>query len=124
MRRKLSFLIITVAILAGLWLAMRPDTAPANNAEVAAQTQTVNFDIVSGSTPAPQIIRLKIGDTAQLNFVSDTDAAVHVHGVDMHIPLTAGIKEQREFVATQAGRFSLEVHDTEMQLGTIEVYPR
>jgi hypothetical protein len=42
----------------------------------------------------------------------------------MHIVLSAGMAQQVKFNATQAGRFALEVHDTEMQLGAIEVYPR
>ena len=50
--------------------------------------------------------------------------AVHIHGVEMHIVLEAGIKKDIEFVATQTGRFAIEVHVSEIQLGTIEVYPR
>lgn len=124
MRQKLLFLICAILLLTGLWLVMKPDTGSLQNSGAVAEPKEFYFAIHNGGTPEPQVIQLKIGDTAKLSFVSDNDAAVHIHGVDMHIVLSAGITQQVEFDATQAGRFALEVHDTEMQLGAIEVYPR
>lgn len=120
MRQKLIFLFCAALLLIGLWLVMKPDTLPNGSAE----TKEFYFAILSGSTPEPMAMQLKIGDTAQLDFVSDKDAAVHIHGIDQHIVLNAGVKTRVEFVAEQAGRFMIEVHDSEIQLGTIEVYPR
>lgn len=120
MRQKLLFLICAALVLTGLWLVMKP--APVVNDT--SETHAFYFAILEGSIPEPMVIQLKLGDTAKLSFVSDKDAAVHIHGVDMHIVLEAGIKKDIEFVATQTGRFAIEVHVSEIQLGTIEVYPR
>ncbi|MEX1664701.1 hypothetical protein [Zhongshania arctica] len=124
MRQKLLFLTCAILLLTGLWLVMKPDSGSLPNSGAVAEAKEFYFTIQSGSIPDPQVIQLKIGDTAQLNFMSDSDAAVHIHGVDMHIVLNADVTQQVKFDATQAGRFALEVHDTEMQLGAIEVYPR
>jgi hypothetical protein len=124
MRQKLLFLTCAILLLTGLWLVMKPDSGSLPSSGAIAAPKEILFAIHHGSTPDSQVLQLKIGDTAQLNFVSDRDAAVHIHGVDMHIVLSAGMAQQVKFNATQAGRFALEVHDTEMQLGAIEVYPR
>ena len=120
MRQKLLFLICAAAVLASLWLVMKPTPAVNDTGE----TQAFYFALLDGSIPEPMVIQLKLGDTAKLSFVSDKDAAVHIHGVEMHIVIEAGIKKDVEFVATQTGRFAMEVHVSEIQLGTIEVYPR
>ena len=113
MRQKLLFLICAAAVLASLWLVMKPAPAVHDTSE----TQAFYFALLDGSIPEPMVIQLKLGDTAKLSFVSDKDAAVH-------IVIEAGIKKDVEFVATQTGRFAMEVHVSEIQLGTIEVYPR
>lgn len=124
MRQKLLFLSCAILLLTGLWLVMKPDTGSLQDSGAVVEPKEFYFVIRNDSMPESQVIQLKIGDTSQLSFVSDSDAAVHIHGVDMHIVLSAGITRQVEFDATQTGRFVLEVHDTEMQLGAIEVYPR
>ncbi|CAA0081007.1 Uncharacterised protein [Zhongshania aliphaticivorans] len=124
MRQKLIFLLCAVFILTGLWLVMKPKMTTPTDGSNTATTTAYYFAILSGSIPEPQVIKLKLGDVAQLGFVSDKDAAVHIHGVEMHIELSAGVKENVTFTATQVGRFALEVHVSEVQLGTIEVYPR
>lgn len=124
MRQKLLFLTCAILLLTGLWLVMKPDSGSLPNSGAVAEAKEFYFTINRGSIPDPQVIQLNIGDTAQLNFMSDSDAAVHIHGVDMHIVLNADVTQQVKFDATQAGRFALEVHDTEIQLGAIEVYPR
>jgi hypothetical protein len=124
MRQKLLFLICAILLLTGLWLVMKPDTGSLQNSGAVAEPKEVYFAIHHDSIPDQQVLQLKVGDTAQLSFLSDSDAAVHIHGVDIHIVLRAGVTQRVEFDATQAGRFALEVHTTEMQLGAIEVYPR
>lgn len=68
--------------------------------------------------------RVKQDDTVTFNISSDTAGEVHLHGYDLEAELTPGEKETLSFTANATGRFLIEVEDTEVEIGFLEVQPR
>lgn len=120
MRLKLAFGFVTAALLVLLWQSLKPieqNSGP--------ELHQLSFDLalVTATTP-PITLKLTQGDLVDLTLSSDYDAAVHVHGAEQHIEIDAGQTVSRRFQAEPSGRFVIEVHGSELQLATLEIYPR
>jgi hypothetical protein len=55
---------------------------------------------------------------------SDRPLEVHLHGYDLEKEVEANQPAELSFDATMTGRFAIEDHDTEAELGTLLVQPR
>jgi hypothetical protein len=59
-----------------------------------------------------------------LQITSDRPIEFHVHGYDLEEEVQPGEPVELMFEATTTGRFPIEDHDTEVELGTLVVQPR
>ena len=80
--------------------------------------------LVDGQYQGPETLTAYQGDTVQLDVFSDQDDAMHVHGYEKHLVLPSGATAVLRFTAENSGRFMLELHGSDLQFGSLEVYPR
>ncbi len=120
MRLNLIIGLLAAALLVLLWQALKPTQRDAGP-----ELHRLSFDlaVIDDQTPPVKVI-LTESDLIELTLSSDYDAAVHVHGAEQHIEIQAGQTVSRRFTAEPSGRFAIEVHGSELQLATLEIYPR
>ncbi|MEX1670135.1 multicopper oxidase domain-containing protein [Zhongshania guokunii] len=119
MRHKLVFIGCAALLLGGLWLLLKPSSQPA----IAATTTLHEYNFVVNGHYESQRIRVTQGDTVKIEIRSTQNDQLHLHGIDKHLHIAADTPLNFEFVASQPGRFALELHDSGIQLATFEVYP-
>jgi len=119
-RHKLVFITFAALVLAGLWLLLKPSSQPA----IAVATAVHEYNFVVDGNYESRLIRVTQGDTVKIEIRSTQNDQLHLHGIDKHLHITADTPLNFEFVASQPGRFALELHNSGIQLATFEVYPR
>jgi FtsP/CotA-like multicopper oxidase with cupredoxin domain len=72
----------------------------------------------------PDEIGVEEGDFVTLRFTSKSPVEVHLHGYDLEGSVLPGEETTLSFEADATGRFEIEDHETEAQLGTLLVQPR
>ncbi len=130
------FLGVAMALLAGLWMLLRPlppaqPPAPAPAlAETVLEPATViveaprRFTLQPGAPGAASVLEVQVGDEVELSITTAGDDELHLHGYDLALPLRAGETGTLRFTAEHAGRFELELHHAHAELGVLEVSPR
>jgi heme/copper-type cytochrome/quinol oxidase subunit 2 len=109
--------LITLIALLVLFLLLRPEsTAPEEEQEVALA--------INGNTMSPEEVSVTEGAQVNLQITSDQPIEFHVHGYDLEGEVHPGEPVELMFEATTTGRFPIEEHDTEVELGTLLVQPR
>lgn len=104
-------------------VAPAPATEPV--VPVAAAPMTIDYVVAQGRrVSGPETIRVHQGDEVVLNISGDHADELHVHGYDLHGPLTPSKPLQLRFTAEHSGRFDMELHHSDLALGTLEVMPR
>jgi hypothetical protein len=98
-------------------------------AEAATQVPegAVVFELGIGEDGRPagdvQTFRAQRGDTVAFLIDSAVAGTAHLHGYDLPWDLTAGNEQVFSFEATAVGRFPLEMEETGVPLGYLEVRP-
>jgi len=146
-RSALLFLLAGAAVLATLYLWLRPDTAvmpmaaaptvsAAERIEVTAAAPAALEDAASGiqqfewvirdgqRVSGPERISVSQDTPLSLRVTSDHNDELHLHGYDLQIKLVAGEAATLVLDADHAGRFDLELHHGHQTLTTLEVHPR
>jgi FtsP/CotA-like multicopper oxidase with cupredoxin domain len=129
-------LVLSAAALAALYLFARP-RAPSEPQPVAApaigasqpapplaDVREFTFEIAGGAVRGPAQLIVTQGERVTLRVRSDAADELHLHGYDISVPLPAGEQVVLKFVASNAGRFELELHRAHLELGALEVHPR
>jgi heme/copper-type cytochrome/quinol oxidase subunit 2 len=107
-----------VLVLGGLFFLLRPDT-PA----VGPQDRT--FDVsIEGGEMSPDEISVNEGDRMTLRISSDEQMEVHVHGYDVEREVGPGSTAKLHFEADLTGQFEIEDHESERELGVLQVRPQ
>lgn len=75
---------------------------------------------VGGSTT----FRVKQGDTVTFSISSDKAGEVHLHGYDLEAEMDPGKAVTLSFTANATGRFLIELEETKVEIGFLEVQPR
>ncbi len=118
MGRSLILVVGLALILAGLFVLLRPNTPTAG-------PQTREFDLrISDEAMEPSNITVTEGDQVVLRVSTDSPIEVHVHGYDIEQEVEPDELARRSFEANLTGRFEIEDHETEEELGTLVVEPR
>ena len=140
------FLLAGAAVLASLYLWLRPDPEPMPTAAAPATSASEHAE-ATASAPAPEGAEAAIqqfewviregqrisgperisvveGTPLSLRVTSDRDDELHLHGYDLQIKLAAGEPAALVLDAHHAGRFDLELHRGHQTLTTLEVQPR
>lgn len=141
-KNALLFLGLAAAVLAGLFVSLRPATAPAPQPVVAVpQSAPISvaapvvpeppkpqaFEIIVNNgqrVAGPASIQVHEGDDVELQITSDHADELHMHGYDLHLKLQAGVPAKLAFKAVHSGRFDYELHHANLELGTLEVMPK
>jgi hypothetical protein len=109
---------ISVLVLGGLFLILRPDPPAATPAERF-------FDLeIRGDTMSPEEVSVREGDRVNMSFTADNPVEIHVRGYDLEREVKPGEATELSFEADLTDRFPMENHETEAELGVLVVEPR
>ncbi|MBA2712188.1 MAG: cupredoxin domain-containing protein [Rubrobacteraceae bacterium] len=118
MPRAVVVILVAVLVLGGLFFVLRPDTP-----EGASQDRT--FDVsIEGGGMIPAEISVNENDDVTLRLSSDKPMEIHLHGYDVEREVEPGETAEVRFEADITGRFEIEDHESEKELGTLQVRPR
>jgi hypothetical protein len=118
MRRAVIVVLVAVLVLGGLFFLLRPDTSQGGEQDRA-------FDVsIKGGQMSPEEISVNQGDTVTLRVSTDKPTELHVHGYDVEQEVEPGQRAKLRFKADLTGRFEIEDHETEEELGVLQVRPR
>jgi hypothetical protein len=118
MVRGIVLILITVLVLVGLFVALRPDPPAEGPRERTAEIE------VRSDTMDPSEVVVGEGDTVRLEISGERPAELHLHGYDLEAEVEPGETAVLEFEATLTGRFEVEDHETHEELGVLIVEPR
>ena len=68
--------------------------------------------------------QVKKDDTVTFSISSDTAGEAHLHGYDLSVDMEPGEAVTLQLTASATGRFPIEIEDTEVEIGYLEVQPR
>lgn len=127
--RNVILILVLLVFLVGLFLLLRPSSTQEDRSTASestgAQPQEQTFDLAfQDATMTPSEISVSEGDRVNLRITSDHPLEFHVHGYDLEKEVEANQPAELSFDATMTGRFVIEDHDTDTELGTLLVQPR
>jgi heme/copper-type cytochrome/quinol oxidase subunit 2 len=85
------------------------------------------FDIVvqrGKRVKGPAVLKVSQGDEVTLHITADTADEFHLHGYNLIVQLLPNSTATMHVVAKLTGRFTYELHKSDLELGALEVYPR
>jgi hypothetical protein len=85
------------------------------------------FDIVvqrGKRVKGPAVLKVSQGDEVTLHITADTADEFHLHGYNLIVQLQPNSTATMHIVAKLTGRFTYELHKSDLELGALEVYPR
>ena len=122
--RNLVVALITLIALLVLFFLLRPESsAPEASDEGETQEEQVALAI-NGNTMSPDQVSVTEGAQVYLQITSDHPIEFHVHGYDLAAEVQPGEPVELLFEAKTTGRFPIEDHDAQAELGTLLVQPR
>jgi heme/copper-type cytochrome/quinol oxidase subunit 2 len=109
---------VIVLVLGGLFFLLRPDTPAAGPRE-----RTFDLSVEEGEM-SPSDISVKEDDRVKFRISSDKPMEFHMHGYDLEREIKPGQTTELHFEADLTGRFEIEDHESEKELGVLQVRPR
>lgn len=121
--RAVLFLAAGAAMLAGLFLWLRPDSVAG---PVAAGGASAFALVVRDGRLAsgPALVRVQQGEVVRLTVTSNRADELHLHGYDLQMVLHPEQPAVLEFTALRSGHFEFELHEANVELGALEVLPQ
>ncbi len=132
--RNIIIIVLAAAILAGAFLWLKPKTENQSK-----EPETNLSEQKEQATPKPQefqitikenkivsgnsVIRVKRDQEVKLKVTSDVAEELHLHGYDKTLDLEPNVQSELKFMADISGRFPLELHNAEVEIGALEVAP-
>jgi heme/copper-type cytochrome/quinol oxidase subunit 2 len=89
-------------------------------------SNTISFDIIVKDgrlVSKRRVLVVHRNDDVILRITSDAADQFHLHGYNMLVDLAPGRMTMLRFKANLTGRFTYELHKTDLELGALEVYP-
>jgi Cupredoxin-like domain len=116
--RAAIVVLVVVLVLGGLFFLLRPDAQRGG-------PQNRTFDVsIKGGEMRPDEIPVYKDDTVTLRVDTDEPTELHLHGYDVEQEVEPGQESKLQFEADLTGRFEIENHETEKELGVLQVRPR
>lgn len=97
--RLAVLVVISVLVLGGLFLILRPDPPAA-----APEDRRFNVEI-EGDAMSPKKVSVREGDRVTMGITSDRPVEIHVHGYDLEQEVEPGEPTELSFDASLTGRF-------------------
>jgi len=89
-----------------------PTPQPTSEGDAVTRIEVILAD--GKADPNGEKVELAKGDAVEFVVTSDRDDQLHVHGVDVEIPVEAGETVTQRIVVDQTGRFEVESHHPEL----------
>ena len=70
------------------------------------------------------VFKVHQGEDVKFRITSDVADEFHLHGYNLAVQVSPERTATLEFSARLTGRFTYELHKSELELGALEVYPR
>lgn len=132
---KTSAFLIGIGILvlgfAGYWvLKPAPSTNSLDENPPLVQEDPISlfaegiFVYKKGTDYTPQVVKVEEGKEVILSITSEIKDEAHLHGYDLSTGLEPSQEGVIKFIANKTGRFELELENSGVVLGFIEVYPK
>lgn len=126
--RNVILILLLVLVLVGLFFLLRPSStqdSSTTSESTSATPQEKTFDLaIQNGTMTPAEISVNEGDHVTFRITSDSPLEFHLHGYDIGQEVNANEPVDLSFDATMTGRFAIEDHNTDAELGTLLVQPR
>ena len=126
--KPIAFAAAALLLVVALWYVFSPQAAerPVPVASNPSQAKDVfDLEIKDGRLASGKsVIQVHRGEQVVLRFKSNTADELHLHGYDLYARITPQETAVLEFSANRTGRFTLELHEAQTELGALEVYPR
>ncbi len=127
MIRALILIPILLLVLVVLFFLLRPNsTTPESSTSESSgeEPREETFDLaIRGGTMTPDEITVSEGEHVNFRITSDSPIEFHLHGYDLEEEVGPGEPAELAFDATITGRFDIEDHDTDTELGVLLVQP-
>lgn len=121
--RNLIVVLVTLIVLVVLFILLRPESSAPQSSE-AGETQEEPVALaINGNNMSPDEIIVTEGDQVNLQITSDHPIEFHLHGYDLEEEVGPEEPAELAFDATITGRFAIEDHNTETELGVLLVQP-
>jgi hypothetical protein len=115
-RWKVFVILAAVAVLAGLFVALRPGGSSSDHS-----VRRVDVDVVGESVNGPGQVKVSMGTMVEIRVTADVEDEVHVHGYDLMQDVQPGAAAAIDFDATIAGIFEVELESRGLLLFQLEV---
>ena len=126
--KPIAFAAAALLLVVALWYVFSPQASerPVPVASNPSQAKDVfDLEIKDGRLASGKsVIQVHRGEQVVLRIRSNTTDELHLHGYDLHARITPQETAVLEFSANRTGRFTLELHQAQTELGALEVYPR
>jgi plastocyanin len=116
--RLATLALISVLVLGGLFLILRPDPLATTPAERSFKVK------IQDEGMRPEEVSVREGDRVTMSITSERPVEIHVHGYDLEREVKPDETTELSFEANLTGRFPVEDHETEEELGVLVVEPR
>ena len=114
--------VIILLALVGLFFLLRPPLTESSDVEEL-QEETVAVAIKDGSM-SPWQVTVYEGDQVNLQITSDRPVEFHLHGYDLTEEVEPEEPAELSFEAANTGRFAIEDHNADAEIGALLVVPR
>ena len=116
--------LVTLIVLGVLFVLLRPESSAPESSDVGETQEQPVALAINGNNMSPDEVSVTEGDQVTLQIISDHPIEIHLHGYDLEEVVGAEEPGELSFEATMTGRFPIEDHNTEAELGTLLVQPR
>ena len=122
--RNVVAMLVTIILLVVLFLLLRPGASTPESSDAKKTQEEPAALAINGNNMSPAKVSVTEGDQVNLQITSDHPIEFHLHGYDLEEEVEPGEPGELSFEATTTGRFAIEDHETETELGTLLVQPR
>ena len=121
--RATVFAAIVLIALVVLFFLLRPGSPAPESGDVAETQEEVVAVAINEGIMSPPEVTVYEGELVNLQITSDRPIEVHLHGYDLTEEVEPGETAELSFEATDTGRFAIEDHNTDAEVGVLLVQP-
>ncbi len=116
---------IVLIALVVLFFLLRPGSPAPESGDVEEETQEEVVAVaINERSMSPSEVTVDEGDQVNLQITSDRPVEFHLHGYDLTEEAEPGETAHLSFEATNTGRFAIENHNADAEIGVLLVQPR